>query len=73
MISTDLLISKIVESVRAYASQFSTFSDRGGGGILIVVEPISWSAGFCFGLSRYETLRAHFATIFPDGMALFHN
>ena len=67
MVSTELLISKIVESVRTYASQFSTFSDRGGGGVLIVVEPRSLSAGFCFGLSRYETLRAYFATILPDG------
>lgn len=67
MISTKLLISKIVESVRAYASRFSTFSDRGGGGVLIVVEPTCWSAVEYFGLSRHEILKAYFAKILPDG------
>lgn len=67
MISAKLLISKIVESVRTYASRFSTFSDRGGGGVFIVVEPKCWSASVYFGLSRDETLRSYFATIFPDG------
>lgn len=67
MKSSKLLISNIVESVRTYASRFSTFSDRGGGGVFIVVEPKCWSASEYFGLSRGETLRSYFATIFPDG------
>lgn len=67
MVSAKLLISNIVESVRTHASRFSTFSDRGGGGVLIVVEPKCWTASGYFGLSRHETLRAYFDTIFPDG------
>lgn len=67
MKSAKLLISNIVESVRTYARRFSTFSDRGGGGILIVVEPKSWSASGYFGLARHEILRAYFDTILPEG------
>ena len=67
MKSAKLLISNIVESVRTYARRFSTFSDRGGGGILIVVEPKSWSAAEYFGLARHEILRAYFDTILPEG------
>ncbi|MBR2544056.1 hypothetical protein IKF04_02015 [Candidatus Saccharibacteria bacterium] len=67
MISAKLLISNIVESVRAYASRFPTFSDRGGGGVLIVVEPTCSSAGIYFDLSRHEILKAYFAKILPDG------
>lgn len=67
MVSAKVLTSNIVESVRTYARRFSTFSDRGGGGILIVVEPKSPDARVYFDLSRDETLRSYFATIFPDG------
>ena len=67
MKSANLLISNIVESVRTYARRFSTFSDRGGGGVLIVVEPKCWPTSVYFGLSSHEILRAYFATILPDG------